>query len=50
MELRHQFIIHVCVFNTGREGEGILVNGKLKVGVFAQLGTIAISKKSERTL
>lgn len=50
MELRLQFIIHVCVFNTGREGEGILVNGKLKVGVFAQLGAIAISKKSGRTL
>lgn len=46
MELRHQFIIHVCVFNIGREGEGILVNGKLKVvGVFPQLGTIVISKK-----
>lgn len=47
MELRHQFIIHVCVFNIGREGEGILVNGKLKVGVFPQLGTIVISKKIE---
>lgn len=45
MGLRHQFIIHVCVFNIGREGEGILV--KL---VFPQLGTIVVSKKSGRTL
>lgn len=45
MGLRHQFIIHVCVFNIGREGEGILV--KL---VFPQLATTVISKKSGRTL